>query len=73
MLTQYGISEKKAVITIGDRILKGTTRSYASVKAGHALVIIGSRGYLEIAVNKGSAHAMFNVAIGDSVRIGKDD
>ncbi|MDF1591406.1 MAG: SAM-dependent chlorinase/fluorinase [Desulfobacterales bacterium] len=73
MLTQYGISEKKAVIVLGDVTLKGVMPNYVSAKIGHPLVITGSRGYLEIAVNKGSARAKFNVAIGDTVRIGLDD
>jgi S-adenosylmethionine hydrolase len=73
LLTQYGIPEKKAVIAVGDTTLKGIMPSYISVKPGQALVIIGSRGYLEIAVNKGSAQAKFHVTIGDTVRIGNDD
>lgn len=73
LLTQYGISEKKAMIVIGDVTLKGVMPHYVSAKTGHPLVVTGSRGYLEIAVNKGSAQAKFNVAIGDTVRIGLDD
>jgi len=73
MLRQYGVSEKKAVIAVGDVIIEGIRHSYISAKTGQPLVVTGSRGYLEIAVNKGSAQAMFNAAIGDTVRIGQDD
>jgi len=73
LLEQYGISEKKAMIAMGEVTLKGIMPSYVSVKTAQPLVITGSRGYLEIAVNKGSAQRMFSAAIGDTVRIGKDD
>ncbi|MEW6671401.1 MAG: SAM-dependent chlorinase/fluorinase [Thermodesulfobacteriota bacterium] len=73
LLPQYGISEKKAVVAIGGVILTGIMPSYTSVKTGFPLVIAGSRGCLEIAVNKGSAQALLHAAIGDTVRIGKDD
>jgi len=73
MLTQYGVFEKKAVISVGGMILKGILHRYDNVPIGCPLVFTGSRGYLEIAVNKGSAQAVLNVAVGDAVRIGKDD
>ena len=73
MLKKYDIAEKEAVITLGEVTLKGIMSSYISVETGHPLVIKGSRGYLEIAVNKGSAQAKLNVTIGDTVRIGIDN
>lgn len=73
LLRQYGIPEKKAVIAVGDETLKGIMPSYVNVKPGNPLAISGSRGYLEIAVNKGSARSKFNAAVGEVVRIGKVD
>ena len=44
-------------------------RTYADAAAGQPLVLIGSRGYLEIAVNGGSAQLRVNARKGDSVRV----
>jgi S-adenosylmethionine hydrolase len=44
-------------------------RSYVEVGVGTALPLIGSRGYLEIAVNLGSAKELFGAGIGDVVMI----
>ena len=61
--------KKEIVITIGDSIIRGISRSYAGVKAQSPLAIIGSRGYLEIALNKGSAKTHFSVQKGDTIAV----
>jgi S-adenosylmethionine hydrolase len=43
------------------------------VKPGDPLVIVGSRDYVEIAVNIGSARGVLHAAIGDTVRIANED
>lgn len=43
-------------------------RSYASVRKGRPLVIVGSLGYVEIAVNQGSAAAALGLTPGSRVR-----
>jgi S-adenosylmethionine hydrolase len=44
-------------------------RTYADAAVGQPLVLIGSRGYLEIAVNGGSAQLRLNARKGDRVRV----
>ena len=57
------------VVKIGKNIIKGLSNSYQSVPEKQALMIIGSRGYLEIAVNCGNANQILGVRKGDPVAI----
>ncbi|QTA80501.1 SAM-dependent hydroxide adenosyltransferase [Desulfonema limicola] len=56
-------------VSIGRHRMTGLSRSYDSRASQHPLAIIGSRGYLEIAVNQGNAMQYFGVEKGDGVRI----
>ncbi len=56
-------------IRVGNVRLKGLNRAYAESKTGAPLAIIGSSGVLEIAVNGGSAEAIFGLKRGDTVVI----
>ena len=56
-------------IRVGSVRLKGLNRAYAESKTGAPLAIIGSSGVLEIAVNGGSAEAIFGLKRGDTVVI----
>jgi len=60
---------RKAQIWIGQNIVAGVTAIYESAEQNTPLALIGSRGYLEVAVNKGSAERHFNVKKGDSVKV----
>jgi S-adenosylmethionine hydrolase len=51
------------------RVIAGVSRTYADVGIGRPLALIGSRGYLEIAVNGGSAQAHFGIRKGDAVGV----
>jgi S-adenosylmethionine hydrolase len=42
-------------------------KTYAQTAAGSRIAVIGSRGYLEIAVNGGSARDLFNASYGDEI------
>jgi len=44
------------VIRIGEYRIAGLSSAYADAEPGRALALIGSRGYLEISVNRGNAH-----------------
>jgi S-adenosylmethionine hydrolase len=44
-------------------------KTYGEVKPEDPVALIGSHGFLEIAINKGSAAKMFNVHLGDAVTI----
>lgn len=61
--------EKMIVVKVGKTIIKGLSTSYETVPEKQALVIIGSRGYLEIAVNCGNASKILNVYKKDPVTI----
>jgi S-adenosylmethionine hydrolase len=58
---------RKIRIKIGSNVIQGLSDSYASGPSDSPLAIIGSRGYLEIAINKGSAAQRLNAAKGDPV------
>jgi S-adenosylmethionine hydrolase len=51
------------------RIKTRFCRTYAETKPGEALALIGSQGYLEIAVNQGNATEKFKVQLSDKVRL----
>ncbi len=44
-------------------------RAYADAKPQEPLALIGSQGYLEIALNQGDAAAEFNTKVGDKVAV----
>lgn len=56
-------------IEVGGRAIAGVSCSYAAAEIGSPLAIVGSRGYLEIAVNRGSAKDYFDAKRGDPVRV----
>jgi S-adenosylmethionine hydrolase len=60
---------KKLEIFIGKNRIKGLSNSYSSVKRHHPLAIIGSFGYLEIALNQGNAGRYFEAKKGDTIFI----
>ncbi len=45
----------KPIIRLGKLIIEGVRKTYGEVSAGEPLALIGSSGYLEIAVNQGRA------------------
>lgn len=47
------------------------SRAYGNVKPHEPLALIGSHGYLEIALNQGSAAAKFSVKVGDQVKLAR--
>jgi len=59
---------KQAVtIEVGNQLIPGLSHTYAESRG--LLALIGSSGYLEIAVKGGSAHALLDTKVGDEVRI----
>ncbi len=56
-------------IKIGDVSVKGISDSYADVDEGELLALIGSSGYMEIAVNRGSAKQKLAAHRGASVML----
>lgn len=56
-------------ITVGEACLSAISKTYAHGAPGVVLALIGSRGYLEIAVNRGSAQTALGLGTGDPVRV----
>lgn len=61
--------EKNLVIAIGEYEIKGLSKSYDGVGLKQPLAIIGSLGYLEIALNCGRASRHFRAGKGDTIRV----
>jgi len=64
-----GLSVKKRRIVIGDAEIVGISQSYAAVASGQLLAIFGSSGFLEIAVNSGSALDILSLEVGTPVTV----
>jgi S-adenosylmethionine hydrolase len=47
------------------------SQAYGNVKPQEPLVLVGSHGYLEIALNQGSAAAKFSAKVGDQVKLAR--
>ncbi|MFH1622487.1 MAG: SAM-dependent chlorinase/fluorinase [Candidatus Omnitrophota bacterium] len=60
---------KKPKIKIKDKLIRGLKSSYAQVKPKTLLAIWGSSGFLEIALNFGSAKENLGAKIGEKVEI----
>jgi S-adenosylmethionine hydrolase len=58
-----------ACFVVGGYRIDGLSASYDSVYKDQPLAIIGSRGVVEIAVNRESAQDRMEAAIGDAVRV----
>src|SRR6185436_7331033 len=56
-------------ITVGRRVVRSLSRSYADVRKGNLLALVGSTGHLEISVNQGSARAAAGIRRGDRVLV----
>ena len=62
-------SQEPIQIIIGSHVTSGLSETYNNVQSNTSLALIGSRGYLEIAVNKGNAAQVLNVEKGAEVRV----
>ncbi len=60
---------RQVAVSVGDQVVMGISRTYADAPAGRPVALIGSRGYLEIAVNGGNAQAFFGVFKRDAVGV----
>ena len=59
----------KVLVIIGDTTLERIHRTYGEVAEKAPLALIDSRGFLEIAVNRGDAAAILDCQVGDRVRL----
>lgn len=67
-LRQNGV-ENRLQVQFGTHVISYLSDTYASVAPSSPLALIGSRDYLEIAVNCGSAQQYFKARKGDTVRV----
>ncbi len=59
----------KSTLSIAGRSLQGIQRTYSDVERGQPLALVGSTGYLEIAVREGSAASQLGIHLGDQVTL----
>lgn len=62
------LKSRKWTVKIGDMIIP-QVQTYSDVKQGDFLVLVGSHGWLEIAVNGGNAQLSLGLNLGDRVSI----
>jgi S-adenosylmethionine hydrolase len=60
---------RTVTVSLGQTAVTGLCGTYAEKAAGELLALVGSRGYLEIAVNSGSAAEACAARKGDGVRV----
>ncbi len=63
------LSDQIDRILFADKSLSGLANSYADIAKGEPLCIIGSHGFLEIAVREGHAAQYFHLKMGDEVKV----
>jgi S-adenosylmethionine hydrolase len=61
--------EKKIQIKIRSNTINGLSETYGGVRSNTPLALIGSRGYLEIAINEGNAAQFLKAKKKDPVRV----
>jgi len=65
---QSFVAGKLRVILNGHQV-EGVRQSYSAVESGELLALVGSSGFLELAVNQGSGAAHLKATIGDRVEV----
>jgi S-adenosylmethionine hydrolase len=66
-IEETDLPEGEMIILIGSQTIKGLSRTYA--EGGKLVALIGSSGYLEIALREGNAATYFGAKIGSEVAI----
>lgn len=71
MLTEItkDLHNNRVFVQVCGKSITGLSAGYEANDYGRPLALIGSRGYLEIAVCRGSAREVFQAQIGDRVRV----
>lgn len=60
---------KDVQISVAADSLNGLKRTYSEAQIGEPLLIVGSSGYVEIAVRQGNCASLLGVAIGDRIKM----
>jgi hypothetical protein len=61
--------DRPVAVSVGGQVITGISLTYSKAAVGRPLALIGSRGYLEIAVNCGNAQMFFGVRKTDPVGV----
>lgn len=69
----WKLSANQSIVRIEGETITGIQRSYAAVERGKPLALIGSSGFLEVAVNHGSAAQDFGLIVGQPVRMSLEE
>jgi S-adenosylmethionine hydrolase len=62
-------ARKTIAFTAGKQVITGIVEIYGDVVPGQPLVLIGSRGCLEISINRGSAADLLGLGRGDNITV----
>jgi len=69
MIRKLNTRYKEVVVEVAGQTIAGISRSYIMVGDGELLSTIGSKGLLEVSVNKGNAETFLGAGKGASVRV----
>jgi S-adenosylmethionine hydrolase len=71
MLTEFtgGLHNHRVIVQVSGQSIAGLSDGYEANDYGRFLALIGSRGYLEIAVCRGSAREVFCAQLGDRIKV----
>lgn len=61
------LAEQAITVEVGNRLISGLSRTYS--EGDDLLVLMGSSGYLEVALKKGNAAHKLHARVGDTVRL----
>ena len=63
------LAHRPIELRVGPKRVRKLASTYAETKVGELFAIVGSSGYIEVAVNQGSAAKMLGVGVGDLVEL----
>jgi hypothetical protein len=66
---EWRVADGRPRVEIGDTVIEGICKTYAEAEHGALLALVGSSGYLELAVRDGNAAERLGVKVGDEVRV----
>jgi S-adenosylmethionine hydrolase len=65
----FSTPSENVQVQVKRRVVQGILKTYAEQEAGELLALVGSSGYLEVAVNRGSAAMTLGCEKGDTVTV----
>ncbi|WP_315785713.1 SAM-dependent chlorinase/fluorinase [Fischerella sp. JS2] len=62
------IQDKSWSVLVGDKIIPGSG-TYGDVEIGDAIALVGSHGWVELAINSGNARSQLQMNLGDTIQV----